>query len=146
MTDTRVEFIRSSLEAHYGLSQKSSAPLAGLRVIDVGCGGGLLTVPLARLGANVLGVDASTANVATAQAHVGDSGEDFPGTIEYRAVTAGVSVCVSVCACACACGHQRDPPRARGAHHVPMMMNVYLVCCCRGTRGSRGALRCGVLF
>ena len=90
MTDTRVHFIRSALESHYGVSPTAAAPLAGLRVIDVGCGGGLLTEPLARLGADVLGVDASPANVATARAHMVDSEEDFCGSLQYRAVTAGV--------------------------------------------------------
>ena len=43
MTDTRVKFVLAALATHFGLDPRADAPLSGLRIIDVGCGGGLLT-------------------------------------------------------------------------------------------------------
>ena len=68
----RLGYIASRIEQHFGLVH--GAPLTGLRVLDLGCGGGLLSEPLARLGANVLGVDASQGNVAAARRHAADEG------------------------------------------------------------------------
>ncbi|MEM6490649.1 MAG: bifunctional 2-polyprenyl-6-hydroxyphenol methylase/3-demethylubiquinol 3-O-methyltransferase UbiG, partial [Pseudomonadota bacterium] len=59
--------------------------LKGLRIADVGCGGGLLCEPLARLGADVVGVDASSAAIAAAQAHAVENGLE----IDYRCAVAG---------------------------------------------------------
>lgn len=88
MTDTRVQFVLAAMATHFGIDPGAEAPLAGLRIIDVGCGGGLLTEPLARLGACMVGLDASPANIATAKAHYEQHGQDIVGTVEYRATTA----------------------------------------------------------
>jgi len=88
MSETRVRFVRNSLARHYGLNASAEKPLSGLRVVDVGCGGGLLTEPLAKLGASVVGIDASPANIATAKAHAASSSDEAVGNIEYLATTA----------------------------------------------------------
>lgn len=80
----RLQFIRTQAEAHFGLDQKSLLPLVGLRVADIGCGGGLLSEPLARLGAKVTGVDASAEGIAAARLHAHEVGLD----IDYRHGTA----------------------------------------------------------
>lgn len=85
---TRLRFIRETAERHFGLSGKLSAklrkPLEGLRLLDIGCGGGLVSEPMARLGASVTGVDASEANIKTALTHASEQGL----AIDYRAGTA----------------------------------------------------------
>jgi ubiquinone biosynthesis O-methyltransferase len=64
-------------------------PLAGLAVADIGCGGGLLSEPLARLGATVTGIDAAPENIGIAQAHQNqDPVLMSPGRLTYRAITA----------------------------------------------------------
>jgi len=60
--------------------------LAGLRILDIGCGGGLLSEPLARLGGEVVGADPAEANIAAARLHAADSGLE----VDYRATTAEV--------------------------------------------------------
>ena len=76
----RIGFIRDELCAHFGLDAGSPAPLSGLRLLDIGCGGGLLSEPLARLGASVTGVDASEKNIKTAKTHADRMGV----TVDYR--------------------------------------------------------------
>ena len=56
----------------------------GLRILDIGCGGGLLCEPMARLGAEVVGADASTTNIEVARLHAAEAGVD----VDYRATTA----------------------------------------------------------
>ncbi len=80
----RLQFIRARAEEHFGLDAKSLHPLAGLRVADIGCGGGLLSEPLARLGARVTGVDASAEGIAAARLHAREVGLE----IDYRHGTA----------------------------------------------------------
>ncbi|MBA4263466.1 MAG: bifunctional 3-demethylubiquinol 3-O-methyltransferase/2-polyprenyl-6-hydroxyphenol methylase [Comamonadaceae bacterium] len=63
----RLDHVVEQIGLHFGLDAPNS--LAGLRILDVGCGGGLLAEPLARLGAQVVGVDASPGNVAAAKLH-----------------------------------------------------------------------------
>jgi len=70
----RLTFLRDELCAHFGRDPKSRTPLEGLKLIDIGCGGGLLSEPMANMGAEVLGVDASAANVKTAAVHAEQSG------------------------------------------------------------------------
>ena len=74
ITPTRMTFIRDHLCAHFGRDPKMAKPLAGLTAIDIGCGGGLICEPLARLGAQVTGIDAVAANIAAAQAHADEAG------------------------------------------------------------------------
>lgn len=80
----RLGFIRETAEAHFGLSATSRTPLTGLRLLDIGCGGGLVCEPMTRLGASVTGVDASEANIKTALTHAREN--DLQ--IDYRAGTA----------------------------------------------------------
>lgn len=80
----RLGFIRDTACAHFGLDDMARKPLEGLRVLDIGCGGGLVSEPMARLGASVTGVDASEANIKTALTHAREGGLD----IDYRAGTA----------------------------------------------------------
>lgn len=68
----RLEFIRDRAMAHFGLTSAGAKPLAGLAVLDIGCGGGLLCEPLSRLGATMTGLDASARNIAVAGRHAAD--------------------------------------------------------------------------
>ncbi len=80
----RLAYIRDAICAAHGRDPKAPRPLDGIRIVDVGCGGGLLSEPLARLGASVTGVDAAEKNVKTAAAHAAETGV----TVDYRATTA----------------------------------------------------------
>jgi 2-polyprenyl-6-hydroxyphenyl methylase/3-demethylubiquinone-9 3-methyltransferase len=81
---TRLAFIREQALARFDRDPKSRRPFAGLRLLDIGCGGGLLCEPMARLGFSVTGVDASERNIGTAAAHAAGQGL----VIDYRADTA----------------------------------------------------------
>lgn len=81
LNPVRLRYIRDAADAHWGGDPASFAPLAGKRALDVGCGAGLLTEPLARLGATVTGVDAAPENIAVARAHAAAAGL----AIDYRA-------------------------------------------------------------
>ena len=76
----RLQFIRDRLAAHHGRDPLAPAPLAGLEILDVGCGGGLICEPLCRLGAVVTGIDASDKNIGVARNHAERTGLD----IDYR--------------------------------------------------------------
>jgi 2-polyprenyl-6-hydroxyphenyl methylase/3-demethylubiquinone-9 3-methyltransferase len=80
----RLGYVRDKAIAHFGLDGSKRRPLEGLRILDIGCGGGLLSEPLARLGATMVGVDAGEKNIAIAKLHAEQSGL----TIDYRATTA----------------------------------------------------------
>jgi 2-polyprenyl-6-hydroxyphenyl methylase/3-demethylubiquinone-9 3-methyltransferase len=80
----RLNFIRAEAAAHFGSDAKSLRPFEGLSLLDIGCGGGLLSEPMTRLGFAVTGADASERNIGTARAHAAQSGL----AIDYRAVTA----------------------------------------------------------
>jgi 2-polyprenyl-6-hydroxyphenyl methylase/3-demethylubiquinone-9 3-methyltransferase len=80
----RLEFIRERAMARFGRDAKARAPFEGLRLLDIGCGGGLLCEPMRRLGFDVAGVDASERNIAVASAHA----EAMGLAIDYRASTA----------------------------------------------------------
>jgi 2-polyprenyl-6-hydroxyphenyl methylase/3-demethylubiquinone-9 3-methyltransferase len=80
----RLAFIRDEVCRRFGRNSKTTRVLAGLRVLDIGCGGGLLSEPLARLGGGVIGADASATNIEIAKLHAEESGLD----IDYRTTTA----------------------------------------------------------
>jgi 2-polyprenyl-6-hydroxyphenyl methylase / 3-demethylubiquinone-9 3-methyltransferase len=80
----RLGFIKEVACRHFGRDDKRLDALAGLRVLDIGCGGGILSEPLARLGAAVVGADPSQANIAAAQLHAADAGV----SVDYHATTA----------------------------------------------------------
>lgn len=80
----RLDYITAQIAAQFGRDPRADRPFHGLRLLDVGCGGGLVAEPMARLGAAVCGLDASGASVAAARAHAALSGL----AIDYRAETA----------------------------------------------------------
>ena len=84
LNPARLTFIRDRIAAHGGRDPLAERPLAGLRVLDIGCGGGLLCEPMARLGAAVTGIDAAENSVAVAAEHAAEAGLD----IDYRHTTA----------------------------------------------------------
>lgn len=69
LNPVRLGFIREAIDTHWQGDSRNLRPLAGKTAIDVGCGAGLLAEPLARLGAEVTGVDAAPENIAAARAH-----------------------------------------------------------------------------
>ncbi|MGE0230844.1 MAG: bifunctional 2-polyprenyl-6-hydroxyphenol methylase/3-demethylubiquinol 3-O-methyltransferase UbiG [Flavobacteriaceae bacterium] len=80
----RLAFIRDTVARHFGRDPGDGETLKGLRLLDIGCGGGLLCEPMARLGADVVGADASPTNIEVAKIHSGRSGL----VIDYREATA----------------------------------------------------------
>ncbi len=74
LNPARLGYIRLQIDAHWGGDPRSVRPLAGRRVLDIGCGAGLLSEPLARLGGAVTGVDAAAENIAVASTHAAASG------------------------------------------------------------------------
>ena len=80
----RLEFIRELALARFGRDARAARPFEGLRLLDIGCGGGLLAEPMTRLGFAVTGVDASERNIGTARVHAEEGGLD----IDYRCATA----------------------------------------------------------
>ncbi|HEV7248276.1 MAG TPA: bifunctional 2-polyprenyl-6-hydroxyphenol methylase/3-demethylubiquinol 3-O-methyltransferase UbiG [Shinella sp.] len=80
----RLTYIRDLVSAQFGRDPRAHRLLEGLRILDIGCGGGLLSEPMARMGAEVLGADASEKNIGIAKAHAAGSGVP----VDYRAVTA----------------------------------------------------------
>lgn len=84
LNPARLDYIRHAIIGHFGRDGAPLKPLAGLRVVDLGSGGGLVTEPLARMGAGVTGIDVSDETIAVSSAHAGMVGLD----IAYRNSTA----------------------------------------------------------
>lgn len=85
LNPVRLRYIRDRLEQHWGVDPRALRPLSGRRAADVGCGAGLLCEPLARLGADMVGIDAAPENVAAARAHAERQGlaiDYRPGSID----------------------------------------------------------------
>jgi 2-polyprenyl-6-hydroxyphenyl methylase/3-demethylubiquinone-9 3-methyltransferase len=80
----RLGFIRQEATSRFNRDARGLRPFEGLTLLDIGCGGGLLSEPMARLGFAVTGADASAKNIGTARAHAAQSGV----AVEYRATTA----------------------------------------------------------
>ena len=80
----RLTYIRDQLCRTFGRDKKAAASLAKLTILDIGCGGGLVAEPLARLGAEVTGIDPAPENIDAAKAHAEGARLD----IAYRAITA----------------------------------------------------------
>ena len=83
LTPVRVAWARDVSARHFGREAEAGLPLAGLEVLDVGCGAGLFAEPLARLGADVLGIDPAPASIAVARRHAEETG----AKLVYRAAT-----------------------------------------------------------
>jgi 2-polyprenyl-6-hydroxyphenyl methylase/3-demethylubiquinone-9 3-methyltransferase len=84
LNPVRLDYITSQIAAEFRRDLAGSAPFQGLRILDIGCGGGLLSEPMARLGADVVGADAAARNIPVAQVHAAQSGL----AIDYRHTTA----------------------------------------------------------
>jgi 2-polyprenyl-6-hydroxyphenyl methylase/3-demethylubiquinone-9 3-methyltransferase len=69
LNPVRIRFVRDVAANHFDRDTRNLAPFAGLSLVDIGCGGGLLTEPMARLGFSVLGIDAAEGSVAAAADH-----------------------------------------------------------------------------
>ena len=80
----RLDYITAQIAAEFNRDLTAPAPFAGLRLLDIGCGGGLLCEPMARLGATVVGVDAAPRNIPVARLHADQAGLN----IDYRLGTA----------------------------------------------------------
>lgn len=80
----RLAFIRDQALYRFGREASARRPFEGLRLLDIGCGGGLLSEPMSRLGFEVVGVDASPRNIGTASTHAAEQGL----AIDYRCSTA----------------------------------------------------------
>lgn len=84
LNPTRLDYITTQIAGEFGRDLKTPQPFDGLRLLDIGCGGGLLCEPMARLGATVVGADAAERNIPVAQVHAEQQGLE----IDYRHVTA----------------------------------------------------------
>lgn len=80
----RLAYVRDQVAAHFGRDARAPKPFEGLRFLDIGCGGGLLCEPMARLGATMVGADAAETNIEVAKLHAAEAGVK----IDYRATTA----------------------------------------------------------
>ena len=80
----RLDYVTRQIAAEHGRDLADERPFEGLRILDIGCGGGLLSEPKARLGADVLGADAAERNIPVARVHAARSGLE----IDYRVTTA----------------------------------------------------------
>src|SRR5262245_35227363 len=84
LNPVRLGYIRDKATAHFDRDPKKLDCLKGLRMLDIGCGAGILSEPLARLGAQMVGADPSEENIAVASAHADENGVE----VDYRATTA----------------------------------------------------------
>jgi 2-polyprenyl-6-hydroxyphenyl methylase/3-demethylubiquinone-9 3-methyltransferase len=84
LAPARLSFLRTHLVQHFGKPDRAVKPLSGLAILDIGCGGGLISEPLARLGAHVTGIDPAKENIAAAIRHADPQGLG----IDYRACRA----------------------------------------------------------
>ena len=80
----RLDYVTRQIAGEFGRKLGTDRPFAGLRILDIGCGGGLLCEPMARLGAEVVGVDAAERNIPVARVHAQEQGLE----IDYRHTTA----------------------------------------------------------
>lgn len=84
LNPTRLDYVTAQIAARFGRDLKQPRPFEGLSLLDIGCGGGLMAEPMARLGAKVTGADAAELNISVASLHAAEQGLE----IDYRATTA----------------------------------------------------------
>lgn len=84
LNPTRLDYVTQQIATQFDRDLKAPRPFEGLRILDIGCGGGLMAEPMARLGASVTGADAAAENIAVASLHAQEQGLK----IDYRATTA----------------------------------------------------------
>jgi 2-polyprenyl-6-hydroxyphenyl methylase/3-demethylubiquinone-9 3-methyltransferase len=112
LNPVRLQYVRDQVDQHWQLDEHGRTPLAGKTALDVGCGAGLLTEPLARLGANVTGIDASPEVAAVARDHAKAMGLE----IDYRSGDVqGLEGRFDLITCMEVVEHVADPARFMGA-------------------------------
>lgn len=84
MNPVRLDYVTDQIAAEFSRDRRALRPFEGLRILDIGCGGGLIAEPMARLGASVTGADAAEGNIAVARLHAQQQGLE----IDYRAAAA----------------------------------------------------------
>jgi 2-polyprenyl-6-hydroxyphenyl methylase/3-demethylubiquinone-9 3-methyltransferase len=84
LSPVRIAFVRDALLRHFARDARNLSPFQGLRLLDIGCGAGLMAEPMARLGFEVVGIDAAAEPIEVARAHAAEGGL----AIEYRVATA----------------------------------------------------------
>lgn len=84
LNPVRISYLKDQLIRHFSRDGQSATPLTNLSLVDIGCGGGLISEPMARLGATVTGIDASATNIGVASLHAQNAGV----SVQYRATTA----------------------------------------------------------
>lgn len=77
LNPTRIEYLKQQICHHFNIDSSSDGPLKGLKILDIGCGGGIVCEPLARLGAKVTGIDAADKNIEVAKHHANERGLDI---------------------------------------------------------------------
>jgi 2-polyprenyl-6-hydroxyphenyl methylase / 3-demethylubiquinone-9 3-methyltransferase len=105
----RLAFLREEMVRHFSLSGAGMRPLQGLRVLDVGCGGGLVCEPLARMGARVMGLDPSPEIIEAARRHAAGQGLDIDYRVGRVEDLAGESRTFDAVACLEVVEHVPDP-------------------------------------
>lgn len=78
--NARLEYFQAQIEEHFSINMRAARPFSGLRILDLGCGGGLVSESLAKLGAEVTGIDASEMSIQVARRHAVKSGVE----VNYR--------------------------------------------------------------
>ncbi len=124
----RLDYITSQIAAEFDRDLTTERPFDGLRLLDIGCGGGLLSEPMTRLGANVVGADAAERNIPVARVHAEEQGLD----IDYRHSTAEALVeqgeVFDVILNMEVVEHVADPPTYLRACHDLMKPGGLMVC------------------
>ena len=110
LNPTRLAFIRDRAAARFGRDPLAEAPLAGLTILDIGCGGGLLSEPLARMGGRVTGLDAGERNIAIARRHAETSGVAVDYRFGAAEDLAASGACFDVVLAMEVVEHVADPP------------------------------------